>query len=182
MKSFVKFFAALMLIFGATTFVSCSSDDNGDNGGATPGKTSIPVVQYAVSTTNDLLSVADVVITYWNADGQEVNDTLTSTEWEKSFNLTKSQKVGYSVNVTAKSNLNELLTKETYSLGVINLYLSVKANEEGKVTDLKGSPADGTTLTIAKDRVAEYIATGHMNKSHFATYDKTTNTFSAWGK
>lgn len=182
MKSFFKFFAALMLIFGATTFVSCSSDDNDNNGDGNPEKMSIPVVQYAVTTTSDLLSVADVVITYWNNEGQEVNDTLTSTEWEKSFNLTKSQKVGYSVNVTAKSNLNELLTKETYSLGVINLYLSAKANEEGKVTDLKGSPADGTTQTIAKDRVAEYIATGHMNKSHFATYDKTTNTFSAWGK
>lgn len=181
MKSFVKFFAALMLIFGATTFVSCSSDDNDNNGDVIPGKTLIPVVQYAVTTTSDLLSVADVVITYWNADGQEVSDTLTSTKWEKNFTPTKSQKVGYSVNVTAKSNLNELLTKETYSLGVSALYNSYLAEVGDEMATLNNS-GNINSMTIAKDRVAEYIATGHMNKSHFATYDKTTNTFSAWGK
>lgn len=183
MKNFAKFLGMFSLALCSALFAGCSSDDDGGTLPPTGKKT--PGVEYGLHLNDDMLNLADVVVAYWDAEGQLVKDTLTEADWDKTFTLTKSQQIGMSVTVVAKDNLDELLAanpeNKSYRLGYQRVYATYYIDENGKVVNPTGfvSPT-GSLLTVAKDRVAQYLADSSHNKTVTASYDKDTNTFTSW--
>ena len=185
MKNFAKFFGMFSLALCAVLFTGCSSDDDGDGGTLPPTGKKTPGVEYGLHLNDDMLNLADVVVAYWDAEGQLVKDTLTEADWEKTFTLTKSQQIGMSVTVVAKDNLDELLAadpeKKSYRLGYQRAYATYYIDENGKKVNSSGILVPtGSLLTVAKDKVAKYLADTSHNKTVSASYDKDTNTFTSW--
>lgn len=182
MKNFAKFLGMFSLALCAVLFTGCSSDDDGGTLPPTGKKT--PGVEYGLHLNDDMLNLADVVVTYWDAEGQLVKDTLTEADWDKTFTLTKSQQIGMSVTVVAKDNLDELLAadpdKKSYRLGYQRVCTTYYIDENGKKVNFSGQTPVGSLLTVAKDKVAQYLADTRNNRTVSASYDKDTNTFTSW--
>lgn len=91
------------------TFTACSSDDDGEED---VKKTS--TITYSYEVSENLLSVADVTISYADANGQTVEEVLTSTTWKKSVTMTYPCTFsGYTVTMSMK---DVTLSEETYTI------------------------------------------------------------------
>lgn len=184
MKQFSKFFAVCALSACATAFVACSDDGEDFTGDDPVTKVTTPVVEYGFSVTDDVLAVADLVVTYMNVGGVEATDTLTTGEWELTFTPTSSQKVGFKVTAAPKAGIDSLLTKDRYTLGSGYHYLSYQRDSQGKTSELEGSVAnpDENDITIAADQVKDFFngKATTVCKSRSAYYDKDKNEFTEW--
>ena len=142
------------------------------------------MVEYGFSVTDDVLAVADLVVTYMNVGGVEATDTLTTGEWELTFTPTSSQKVGFKVTAAPKAGIDSLLTKDRYTLGSGYHYLSYQRDSQGKTSELEGSVAnpDENDITIAADQVKDFFngKATTVCKSRSAYYDKDKNEFTEW--
>lgn len=169
------------LLVGASMFVSCSNDDDENGGDGGPGTNATPVAAYNIQATTDLLALADVVVTYWDENGEQAKDTLDETSWTMAFFVTKSQQIGYSVSVTAKEDFDNLLTKDSYDLRISYSAMSGHRRDDGSMESYKntGTSTNGHQA-VPKAKVAEYIASKYFQNSYSASYSQSTDSFTSW--
>lgn len=162
MKKIISRFGLIALMLSAcmVTFTACGDDDD-ENGGETPTPTATTAtITYSYTVGSDMLSIADVTISYEDASGKTVTEAMTSTTW--TAKVTKEELPcsfnGFKVNATLK---DVELTKDSYSLGDTPKY---SVNVGGEVY----SHGSGSSLTIGKENVAAYIAESVNGKTYGA--------------
>lgn len=80
-------------------------------------------LEYTVNITQDLIDYANVSINYFDADGNKQEESVTSTQWTKSFNITRSPiKAGFSLNVERNSTP---ITKDSFD-GMVRVSGEIK--------------------------------------------------------
>ncbi len=79
--------AVLCCAMTTTVFTACGSDDD-DKNNTNPPVDNTPVavlMNYEVGTTQATLSIVDVTIEYYDADGKIQNEPLTEEKWQKTI-------------------------------------------------------------------------------------------------
>lgn len=174
----VRFFSMAALMACAPAFMSCSDDDEEGNGNPPSTTTAKPTVKYGLTIADDVLALADVVVTYWNKSGAQETDTLKQTEWEYTFEPTASQQIGFSYATSPKQNFDELIVDSVlYHLGCgYSYYWRLSA----PVNTYKGHSSNGNELSIPGSKVKDYFSENSMNRIFSATYNKESNSFTEW--
>jgi hypothetical protein len=142
--------AAVALLAVAMCFGSCSDDKSSSN-----PKAQMAAFIFHFDVSSDLLEVADITITYKNADGKVTTTALTTDTWEKSTTLSSfPATAGYKVTVTRKSNE---LSKSTYTIGY-NYTNEAAAAASANVFYGYLRDANSVIRTIPKDSVDSYVS------------------------
>lgn len=117
---------ALAAILCVSTFVACGGDDNNEE--TTDTKTSS--FNYSFSFNDELLSIADVKISYIDTNGEEKSEYVSSTSWEKTFTANKFDvSAGVAISMSLKNGVE--LTKESYKIKFAYSYL-ITSTKNGK--------------------------------------------------
>lgn len=150
---------ALMISACMPTFTACSSDD--DSNGGDPAKPTTASMTYKYVVKGDLFSVADITITYTDAEGKSVAETMTDTSWTKT--VVKSLPCSFGFTVAGSMKQGVELTKDLYDVG------------HGAGWDLTVGSGNNnfshhepyvTTSYIKADRVAEYVTRSISGKTN----------------
>ena len=148
MKKNLLWMLAAILICGltVTTMSACSSDD--DN--KTEGKTEVTMM-YIVKVTDDVLKVADVEVNYIDQTGAKKKETLSTTEWKKTFSTnTLPVTEGVWAKMTPKTNIGtgSYSLQVTTAAGYQAKLASGKTVADGYGSDPEAKP---TTAQTAED-------------------------------
>ena len=109
MKKF--FYMSVLVLMAALTLTSCGSDDSKDE----PSGSKTIVYSASVSFSQDMIDICDVTLTYKDADGKTVAETIKSTTWSKTFNVKKLPAVvGAKCDFKLKDGVQ--LTKDKYDI------------------------------------------------------------------
>lgn len=165
----------------AVAAVSCDSSDDA-------GKETFferMEINYVYAVSQDLLSVADIQITYTDPEqnGQEKTETMTESTWSKKFQ-TKTFPTSLAVKVTAalKEGINLDKTSYTLTNEVTTEFLEYR--NDGKIYWFQGPDVDRTASIVEVEEgnpdaipngVAAAIA--QMNKSYSYTVTRNGNNF-----
>ena len=142
----------MAVALGVLAFAACGDDDPTT---PPPGDDLKPMAAYSVQATADLLEVADVVVTYYDANGNAQTETITTTDvWQKKVSVTAGKNVGCSVRVTPVAQNaggdNAPIAKSgaTYDLGLSFGHVFYEVDENGDIKNLKGNgfSADGSVI------------------------------------
>lgn len=168
MRTLYTYASALMA--ACLLFTACSDKDD-DSKNENPPVPATATIKYAFTIGQDYLDLIDASVTFWNDKGKQQTEPLTTTSWQKQFTLTQSQTFGYTVTSTPKANIDELLTKTSYTMG--HGYLYSYWNSEGSGNQ------NGTdvTLEVPVKNVKAYIAKYPEIYKLSVMWDKETNTF-----
>ena len=183
----------VVMLLACTAFTACSDDD--DDNGSTESVTVMPSVGYSVAYNEELLSLVDITVTYWDRDGNQTevvldeNNTSSTTSatgetivtWPAAFDLDadRSQKVGYSVSYAAKPDFDSLLESiEGEAVTVTSGHGHTYAIVDGDGNQISYQPWDVRTTTshIEKSRMMEFL-TNNRAYTWEAEYDAAEKRF-----
>lgn len=150
--------------------VACSDNEDPIIEPPTPTTTTL-TVGYTFTVSQAYLTLADVTVTFLNAEGVQQSEPMTSTTWSKSFTANQSREFGYTVNVVAKANLDALLTEDSYVLST-SYKDSYKSNTNQGREEYRSS-----TITIANKRIADYLLKHKELHKFYLKWDKASDTF-----
>jgi len=133
----MKYSKLISLFMAALTFMSCGGSDDGDEPTPEVLKATSARAEYEVNLSQNLLDAATVTIYYIDSNGQQAQETATSTSWTKAVGFaTLPAKAGFSVQPLLKGEP----TQEEYTI-----------EADGKMTvtvlDQKGAPLSSGTGT-----------------------------------
>ena len=135
----------LMMVLSVLVLASCGDDDKKET-------TSRNVTfDYNVNLSPDILSLADVRVEYYDASGKIATETITESSWNKSLACSNPERFGYTVMMSPKSNISDLLTKDSYTFAY-----SYSINY-GTSDGLADTNSSGGTNVITKSNALEYI-------------------------
>lgn len=133
MKTIKYLFLAMVAIVSSAAFVACGSDDDEE----TKVETKKSSFYYAFSFSDDILSVADVTISYIGTDGVEKSETVTSTSWSKTFTENKYDvSAGVSLSMKLKNGVE--LTSDKYRIQYMFTY-AVKSTKGDTTVGFEGN-------------------------------------------
>lgn len=182
MKFISRIIPMMAVALGVLAFAACGDDDPTT---PPPGDDLKPMAAYSVQATADLLEVADVVVTYYDANGNAQTETITTTDvWQKKVSVTAGKNVGCSVRVTPVAQNaggdNAPIAKSgaTYDLGLSFGHVFYEVDENGAIKKQQGNgfSADGSVImdtkshTVAADKVKALLDSGVFNDSCSAVY------------
>lgn len=192
-SKFYLAFMAVMMLLACTAFTACSDDD--DENDAPETVTVMPSVGYSVAYNEELLSLVDIKVTYWDQDGNQAEAILdesntvpttsdtgeTIVTWAAAFDLDadRSQKVGYSVSYTAKPDLEsklESIEGEAITVTSGHGYTYVIVDGDGNEISYHPLNITATTRTFEKSRLMEFLANNRAY-SWEAEYDAAAKRF-----
>jgi hypothetical protein len=165
---------ACVLSLGLT---SCGGNDD-DNGSSDKAiKNVVASMSYTFSA--DLLSIADVTVTYLDASGTAQTETVKSTTWSKTVTYTSFPATA-GAKVTVKRN-STTLSKEKYDLTCNPSISLISYDESGADKDHK-SYNTGFSFIGVKTASVESILSSRLNSFGFHTgmtlsSDKSSVTF-----
>lgn len=150
-----KMAMTLMAAVAVVCFASCNKSD--DNGGITPDSSSYyGEMHIKLTVSQDVLNVANIKITYTDANSKEQTEDLTSTTFTKDIKFASlPAKAKYKVSYTAKENVS----KNEFTI-------SINDESSARKTDGKSSPtyveskysatSDGVTKDLAIESIKRY--------------------------
>ena len=174
MKSFFLKSGLLMMAMGMI-FASCSEEDinNGDdNGGQNNAKkpAAAVVVEYTVLETADFLEYCDIVLEYNDGSGAKT-ESITATEWKKTFTTALPCKFTFNKTVTLKDD-KDMAAAEKVSYHQngyhLNYYL---IDADGAIVNKGTSHSNTGKATAAASKIAASVAEGHFNTTKTYEFD-----------
>lgn len=115
----------MLTAMAALSFTACNSDTDNDDGDDANLKLTLA---YKYEVSQDVLDLYDVKITYLLPDGTTKSETMSSTEWNKSSELT-TYPVNCGFKVTFTRN-GKAMSKEKYDITLIPLILAYQLNDD----------------------------------------------------
>jgi uncharacterized protein involved in outer membrane biogenesis len=115
-------------------FTSCGGDDDDDSGSSSKTVKSV-VASMSYTFSADLLSVADITVTYLDASGTAKTETVSSATWSKTITYTSFPATA-GAKITVKRN-STALAKEKYDLTCSPTVSLTVYDSDGKVNDYK---------------------------------------------
>ncbi|MCR4920615.1 MAG: hypothetical protein K5945_02765 [Bacteroidaceae bacterium] len=133
-----------LLAFGSLT--SCGDDDEPEVMKATSAK-----AEYVVNLSQDLLDAANVIIYYMDSNGEQAQETVTTTTWTKSVSFAKlPAQAGFSVQPTLKGEP----TQEEYTIEATGQMTLTLLDQKGKTF---GEPFVSQLLQIKGQLGPDYL-------------------------
>jgi len=150
MKS--KLFTFLTGILIVFSFNSCSSSD--DDNEPIEELPKIPQFEFSYTVSNDMLSVADITITYMGPDEIIKSEKLTANSWKKTFSGTQlPAKAGFIVHFSLKPEAS--LNKDKYTLS--RKYSNILSVQQDKNVLLYKLLETSSEMDVNKDKLADYL-------------------------
>lgn len=175
-KNFFLKSGLLMMAMGMSlAFVSCDEEDinNGnDNGGQNNAKkpAAAVVVEYTVLETADFLEYCDIVLEYNDGSGVKT-ETITATEWKKTFTTALPCKFTFNKTVTLKAD-KDMAAAEKVSYHQNGYHLSYYLIDADGATVNKGTSLSNTGMaTAAASKIAASVAEGRFNTAKTYEFD-----------
>ena len=137
--------------------VSCGSDDNDE---PTPEvlKATSAKAEYVVHLSQDLLNAANVTIYYIGSDGQQAQETATTTTWTKTVSFaTLPGQAGFSVQPRLKAGITNPLeqpSQETYIIEADGKMTVTVLDQKGNTI---GNPYVGSKLEVKGQLGPDYL-------------------------
>ena len=178
-KNFFLKSGLLMMAMGMSlAFVSCDEEDfnNGnDNGGQNNAKKPAVavVVEYTVLETPDFLEYCDIVLEYNDGSGAKT-ETITATEWKKTFTTALPCKFTFNKTVTLKAD-KDMAAAEKVSYHQNGYHLNYYLIDADGATVNKGTSHSNTgkaTAAASKiSKIAASVAEGRFNTAKTYEFD-----------
>lgn len=178
-KNFFLKSGLLMMAMGMSlAFVSCDEEDfnNGnDNGGQNNAKKPAVavVVEYTVLETPDFLEYCDIVLEYNDGSGAKT-ETITATEWKKTFTTAFPCKFTFNKTVTLKAD-KDMAAAEKVSYHQNGYHLYYYLIDADGATVNKGTSHSNTgkaTAAASKiSKIAASVAEGRFNTAKTYEFD-----------
>ena len=157
------------------SFASCSEEDinNGDdNGGQNNAEKTAAavVVEYTVLETADFLEYCDIVLEYNDGSGAKT-ESITATEWNKTFTTALPCKFTFNTTVTLKADKDMAAAeKVSYHQNVyhLNYYL---IDADGATVNKGTSLSNKGMATAAASKIAASVAEGRFNTEKTYEFD-----------
>lgn len=140
-----------------TVFTACGSDDD-DNNTPKPDDTTpvAAVMEYSLSVGDDILSLLNLTIEYYDADGKLQIEPLTQKSWKKSVRTKLPATLGARLKMQLKDGADPAsLAQFTASYGYSYNGYAVSATD--KVVGNVVSSGTDQTLTMQGDKVTTWM-------------------------
>ena len=160
------------------SFIACSSDDDSPE----VMKATSAKVEYVVNLSQDLLDAATVTIYYIGSDGQQAQETVTSSPWTKTVIFTTlPAKAGFSVQPMLKGAPSQ----DEYTIVADGKMTVTVLDQKGNPL---GNPYVGSKLVVkgllGPDYLGQYLTriAGQLSESKDVSADGTiADTAINWG-
>ena len=171
-----------MLLLAALAIVSCGSNDDNDEPTPEVLKATSAQAEYVVNLSRDLVDAATVTIYYIGSDGQQAQETATTTTWTKTVSFaTLPAKVGFSVQPRLKGDPSQ----EEYTIEADGKMTVTVLDQKGNTF---GNPYAGSGLEVkgqlGPDYLGQYltrISTRLFEAKAIAADGSLTDTTITWG-
>lgn len=121
-KFFLSSFALMAMMVAAIGFVSCGSDDDGDNGNGGSEQAKKAEFSYCVILAKDMAKYINVEIEYLD-NGQTKTEKITKEEWIKTINVSSlPAKFSYKINLSRNTVQIDPTANHILGLGVSKAY------------------------------------------------------------
>ena len=172
----------IMLLLAALAIVSCGSNDDNDEPTPEVLKATSAQAEYVVNLSRDLVDAATVTIYYIGSDGQQAQETATTTTWTKTVSFaTLPAKVGFSVQPRLKGDPSQ----EEYTIEADGKMTVTVLDQKGNTF---GNPYAGSGLEVkgqlGPDYLGQYltrISTRLFEAKAIAADGSLTDTTITWG-
>ena len=173
---------SFMLLLAALAIVSCGSNDDNDEPTPEVLKATSAQAEYVVNLSRDLVDAATVTIYYIGSDGQQAQETATTTTWTKTVSFaTLPAKVGFSVQPRLKGDPSQ----EEYTIEADGKMTVTVLDQKGNTF---GNPYAGSGLEVkgqlGPDYLGQYltrISTRLFEAKAIAADGSLTDTTITWG-
>lgn len=105
MKTRHSILAVLALLFSATLFTACGSDDDDNGSSADVNKPVAGVMNFKMSISDQMLNALDMSLEYYDAAGNLQTEQVTTKDLEKNVKTNLPAKLGIRVKVRVKANV-----------------------------------------------------------------------------
>ena len=140
-----------MLLLAALAIVSCGSNDDNDEPTPEVLKATSAQAEYVVNLSRDLVDAATVTIYYIGSDGQQAQETATTTTWTKTVSFaTLPAKVGFSVQPRLKGDPSQ----EEYTIEADGKMTVTVLDQKGNTI---GNPYVGSKLEVKGQLGPDYL-------------------------
>ena len=176
MKSFFLKSGLLMMAMGMA-FASCSEDDNNGTEIPGPGDTPKPVAvvfEYTNVETADLVEYCDIVVEYNDGSGVKT-ETITTTEWKKTFTTNLPCTYTFKKTVTLKADKDMAAAEKISYIKNGRIFKYTIVDADGKSVNKTRRESHVGTATSAGSKIAEGIAKGSLNTANTFTFDAEGN-------
>ncbi|MBQ6195489.1 MAG: hypothetical protein IJK43_13915 [Prevotella sp.] len=158
MKKTMMAAAALMLLMmTAVALTGCGSDGDDDNTPKPDDTTPVAaVMDYSLTVGDDMLSLLDLTVEYYDADGKVQTEPLTQKSWKKSVRAKLPATLGARLKMQLKDGADPAsLTQFTASYGYNYNGYAVSATDK-VVGNIVNSGTD-TNLAMQGDKVTTWL-------------------------
>lgn len=178
----MKYSKLISLFVAALTFMSCGGSDDGDEPTPEVLKATSATAEYVVNLSQELLDAATVTIYYIDANGQQAQETVTTTTWTKtvSFAALPTQ-AGFSVQPALKGAASQ----ESYTIEADGKMTVTLLDQKGATF---GNPYMGSKLEVkgqlGPDYIGQYLTriSGRLNEAKAIAANGTiSDTTITWG-
>ena len=171
-----------LMLLAALAFVSCGSNDDNDEPTPEVTKATSAKAEYVVHLSQDLLNAANVTIYYIGGDGQQAQETATTTTWTKTVSFaTLPGQAGFSVQPRLKGDPS----LEEYTIEADGKMTVTVLDQKGNTI---GNPYVSRKLEVkgqlGPDYLGQYltrISTRLFEAKAIAADGIITNTTITWG-
>ena len=144
----MKHYRFLSFALAGLTFVSCGGDDNDE---PEVLKATSAQAEYVVNLSQDLLNAATVTIYYIGSDGQQAQETATTTTWTKTVTFaTLPTQAGFSVQPRLKGEPSQ----EEYTIEADGKMTVTVLDQKGATF---GNPFVGSKLEVKGQLGPDYL-------------------------
>ena len=178
----MKYSKLISLFMAALTFMSCGGSDDGDEPTPEVLKATSAQAEYVVNLSQNLLDAATVTIYFIDGNGQQAQETVTTTTWTKtvSFAALPTQ-AGFSVQPALKGAASQ----ESYTIEADGKMTVTLLDQKGATF---GNPYVGSKLEVkgqlGPDYIGQYltrISTRLCEAKAIAADGTITDTNITWG-
>ncbi len=176
MKRFFLKSGLLMMAMGMA-FASCSEDDNNGTGIPGLGDTQKPVAvvfEYTNVETADLVEYCDIVVEYNDGSGVKT-ETITTTEWKKTFTTNLPCTYTFKKTVTLKANKDMAAAEKISYIKNGRIFKYTIVDADGKSVNKTRRESHVGTAASAGSKLADGIAKGSFNTANTFTFDAEGN-------
>ena len=175
--SLVKHAVLMMAMAMSVTFVSCNEDDDlgaENNGTQETGRPAAVVFEYTNVESADMVEYCDIVLEYDDGSGAKT-ETITSTEWTKTFTTNLPCEYTFKKTVTLKADKDMAAAEKIKFIKNGHSYKYHLVDANGDQVNKDGSHSNIGTQTSAGSKIAEGVTKGSFNAINTFTFDAEGN-------
>lgn len=172
-RSLMKHAVLMMAMAMGLTFVSCNEDDDlgtGNNGTQETGKATAVVFEYTNVESADMVEYCDIVLEYNDGSGAKT-ETITSTEWTKTFTTNLPCKYTFKKTITLKADKDMAAVEKVSYIKNGRIYKFHLINDNGETVNKGQYSASVGSQNSTGSKIADGVSQGKFNSTATFSFD-----------